>query len=61
MTDLIKNSYKTDASAEVTLGLLKELETSDQISQRNLASRLGVALGRRFLRCGGPGHIDPRL
>ena len=45
MTDFVKESYKTDNSAETTLGLLREFESGGTHSQRSIASKLGVALG----------------
>ena len=45
MTDFVKDSYKPDNSAETTLGLLREFESGNAVSQRSIASKLGVALG----------------
>jgi DNA-binding MarR family transcriptional regulator len=36
---------KTDADAEVMLGLLSAVEASEQVTQRTLAGELGIALG----------------
>ena len=45
MPNFVKNSYKPDNTTETALGLLRELESGDTLSQRSIASRLGVALG----------------
>jgi DNA-binding MarR family transcriptional regulator len=39
------NSSNLDAEAEITLGVLTAVERSDRVTQRSMASELGIALG----------------